>query len=397
MHLHIDKAWRKGLNVNVKKNKDRIEIYHHLRLVLQEVDPAHFQVLLQQLISFLKDKFADFYCYFNVNYVSITSKWAFCYRVRSGINTNMFVEAFHRKLKTVYLQKKQNRRIDKLVFTLLKIARDIAFEGLRKEEVGKRTHRICEVTKRCLAAKKMMTDGIKAVITDKENSWHVKSSMRQEVLYVVTVNKKVCDCLFKCRNCRACVHMYTCTCVDHAVHFTVCKHAHLVHTQLVDQDDQEFIKVLTEMSQYNEDDTAMGGGSGNAEGDSHNAEQSELEFRSGNESEADEVENESTLEYYERILQSNKTGNVLESKRLFEQKIAELQVLVESCSDSATIESVCSHLNSAICVVKAVQKQQGQSTTEAAFVSLKRPAPNSNSEVQLRFHSTKRKKQAKQT
>ena len=61
------------------------------------------------------------------------------------MNTNMFVEAFHRKLKTVYFQKKQNRLIDRLVFTLLEIPRDLIFEGLWKGEIGKRTHWKCEI------------------------------------------------------------------------------------------------------------------------------------------------------------------------------------------------------------------------------------------------------------
>ena len=57
------------------------------------------------------------------------------------MNTNMFVEAFHRKLKTVYFQKKQNRRVDRLVFTLLKIARDLILKDsgkmkLEKEHTG---------------------------------------------------------------------------------------------------------------------------------------------------------------------------------------------------------------------------------------------------------------------
>lgn len=80
------------------------------------------------------------------------------------------------------------------------------------------------------------------------------------------------------------------------------------------------------------------------------------------------------------------------------KKIAEIQLLVESCSNTGAIESVCTHFNSAICVVKAVQKTHHDvEPTVDAFVSRKRPAPNSNSEVQLRFHSTKQKKPTKRT
>ena len=46
------------------------------------------------------------------------------------------------KLKSVYLAKKQNCRLDKLLDILLKIARDIIFDRLRKHEIGERTHKV---------------------------------------------------------------------------------------------------------------------------------------------------------------------------------------------------------------------------------------------------------------
>ena len=39
---------------------------------------------------------------------------------RAFINTNMFVEAFHHNLKDVYLDKKHHRRLDHLLYILLK-------------------------------------------------------------------------------------------------------------------------------------------------------------------------------------------------------------------------------------------------------------------------------------
>ena len=116
---HVDKAWRKALTTHVEGKEAKIEVYHHLRVLLEE---AAFRVLLQQFLSVLLAKYPQFYAYFNDTYANYTSKWAFCFRIGSAVNTNMFVEAFHRKLKTVYLQGKQNRRNDKLVFTLLKMA-----------------------------------------------------------------------------------------------------------------------------------------------------------------------------------------------------------------------------------------------------------------------------------
>ena len=60
----------------------------------------------------------------------------------------MLLESFHKVLKTIYLDHKQNRRVDALLVTLIKVTRDKAFEHFRKLEMGKNSHRICEVNRR---------------------------------------------------------------------------------------------------------------------------------------------------------------------------------------------------------------------------------------------------------
>ena len=47
------------------------------------------------------------------------------------INTNMYVEAFHRVLKYVYMKGKVNKRLDNGV--LLKLARDKGFDRLMRK------------------------------------------------------------------------------------------------------------------------------------------------------------------------------------------------------------------------------------------------------------------------
>ena len=105
---HIDKSWRKGLTEHVEKKQNRVEIYHQLRLLLQETNEARFQVILQPLLSYLLESYPCFYTYFKDTYVPHTSQWSFCYRTGAMVNTNIFVEAFHCKPKSVYFQSKQN-------------------------------------------------------------------------------------------------------------------------------------------------------------------------------------------------------------------------------------------------------------------------------------------------
>ena len=138
-------------------------------------------------------------------------------------NTNMFLEAFHRVLKIVYLHHKQNRRIDFLLTTLLKIARDKAFERFRKLETGKSTHRICEINKRHKAAEKIESTQITTISSGSE--WKVESQSKSGTYYTVKKTQASCQCKLICNHCGVCTHLYSCTCLDAIIHSTICKHA----------------------------------------------------------------------------------------------------------------------------------------------------------------------------
>lgn len=75
--------------------------------------------------------------YFERTYLNRTREWASCYRIGTQANTNMYAESFHYVLKEIYLERKQSRRIDHLLYKLLKIARYKAFDQLIKAEKGK--------------------------------------------------------------------------------------------------------------------------------------------------------------------------------------------------------------------------------------------------------------------
>ena len=64
-------------------------------------------------------------------------------------------------------------------------------------------------------------------------TWTVSSAATPSMSYTVTMVNQHCQCQLKCINCGACVHMYTCTCIDSALHFTVCKHVHCVHMKTI--------------------------------------------------------------------------------------------------------------------------------------------------------------------
>ena len=122
---HVDRAWRTALLHHIDTKQSRIVVYHQLRILLMDNQEASFRQLLQQFISFLDANEERFSKYFKENYCNRLCEWASCFRRGSVVNTNMFVESFHRTLKVVYLEHKQNRRIDVLLHMLLKLSRDL--------------------------------------------------------------------------------------------------------------------------------------------------------------------------------------------------------------------------------------------------------------------------------
>ena len=70
----------------------------------------------------------------------------------------MHVENFHRLLKYVYMKGRINKRVDKCIHLLLKIARDKGFECLIKLEKGNVSHRISCIYQRHKSSVELSTD-----------------------------------------------------------------------------------------------------------------------------------------------------------------------------------------------------------------------------------------------
>lgn len=139
---HVDRSWRRALQRHVHEKSEQVAIYHSLRVLLNEKEIVEFRLLLQQFMSILSTSQPHFYEYFKSHYAQRAEQWTTCYRSTTLVNTNMHVEAFHRLLKVVYLQGKQNRRLDHLLSVLFRISRDKTFERISKLHKGKSTQSI---------------------------------------------------------------------------------------------------------------------------------------------------------------------------------------------------------------------------------------------------------------
>ena len=129
-------SWKKR---HLKDKEQMAEVYVALKSLQNDLSETSFRRSLQLFMAWIKTMSEPLAKYFEKKYVGRTREWAACFRVGTRANTNMFVERFHRTLKEVYLEKKQNRRVVHLIFKLRKIVRDKAFEQLIKGEKGQST------------------------------------------------------------------------------------------------------------------------------------------------------------------------------------------------------------------------------------------------------------------
>ena len=334
---HVDRAWRTALNQHVRTQQARNEIYHQLRILLMENKEATFRQLLQQFLSFVDASETAFSKYFEEHYCNRPSEWASYCRIGSVVNTNMFLESFHRTLKVVYLQHKHNRRVDFLLHILLKISRDKVFEQLIKLEKGKYTHRVSEINKhhKSISTLEPLSENIQAI---DDLSWNVSSARDGSITYVVKIVKETCTCNLRCSMCGACVHMYTCTCIDSTLHATVCKHAHAIKTMTSNPS-----IAFTPASQ---------------------------------------------VDYFATILDDGgENSNLEELRQQLLKKINEISVLVATCETPEALKTISGHLSAAITAIKALQRHTPLTQTSRKRII----PPNKNSEKQPRFFSTKKR------
>ena len=120
---HVDKAWKEELRKKIKNTEVEAGVYKLLRTVLEQTDEKLFDAHLSSLVTRLQSSVTDeFRNYFLKYWVNNKREWGYCFRVGDGINTNMFVEAFHKTFKYNYLKGKFNKRVDTVLVNLLKFS-----------------------------------------------------------------------------------------------------------------------------------------------------------------------------------------------------------------------------------------------------------------------------------
>ena len=197
---------------------------------MRAVFNEHITVMTEKISKL--DGVAEFLRYFEHDWLPKKLYWVYFHRAGLGINTNMFVEAFHRVFKYNYLSGKHKKQVVACLLQLVKFARDLAFKQAIRLLKRRDCYRLKEIRKRHGQSLEMSLEGITDI---DENAWNVKSENSDSTYHVSCVSKscKYENCQERCIECNVCVHQFTCSCADTLIRHTICKHIHLINRQLL--------------------------------------------------------------------------------------------------------------------------------------------------------------------
>ena len=229
---HVHQAWRRKL-ASVSNQIHKLEIYFFLNCLLNAKSTAEFEKFYEKFSTKYHTLEPNFMKYFDDVYMSngVHQKWALHCReqdLRTEITTNMYLESFHNKLKTIFMDRKQNKRIDKLIYILLEMEKDYYLNRLKNIKYG--GIETPSPTERHESSRTISDDFIHVV---NENTFTIQSSTNGDIFYTVAKVNDKCTlqtCFQKCNTppCKnLCAHIYTCSCPDENL---ICKHIHKVHS-----------------------------------------------------------------------------------------------------------------------------------------------------------------------
>nr|XP_021002468.1 uncharacterized protein LOC110282744 [Parasteatoda tepidariorum] len=226
---HMDRSWRKKLSELVPNKEEQANIYKIIRCLLSEPDLNTFIVLAENAVKLFQDNEVSkrFGVYFEKNYLRRAEVWAYSYRKWAGLNTNMHIERMHRTIKCIYLEGEKVKRLDKTIHCLMQFVRDKLFDRLIALEKGK----ISTLRNRHKTSKSLTSD----IYPQNENEWVIHSQTRiGEMYYVRKADECSKECPLLCKECGYCIQNFTCSCIDNAIQWNMCKHIHAVCSQVKD-------------------------------------------------------------------------------------------------------------------------------------------------------------------
>ncbi|KAG1046567.1 hypothetical protein G6F43_010950 [Rhizopus delemar] len=135
---------------------------------------------------------------------------AYVIEEHQNMSISNYIESWHNPLKSVYLKRTKNRRLDRLVYILVnEVENDMKFEEARvSSEVGRMGPETRNKRKRETVAADIPDDRTKELITkESETTYNVESFSQEDIMYTVQINETgnivSCSCSYFKFNSRA--------------------------------------------------------------------------------------------------------------------------------------------------------------------------------------------------
>ena len=226
---HVDRSFQESVQRLIRGDRElQIATYKTLRTLMELHDVITFESMLPMFISNLQrqpvtEPFAQ---YFIRQYAACAKTWAYCYRIGCGVNTNMCLERMHGILKYKYLRGKRTRLLDAAIKGVMDMVSDRQFDRLITLcNGGKMTKKLSDLRRRHTSS----LDPAEVTPTSDSECWLVRSENDGVMFYSIRRIVSSCQsCELRCIPCNACLHMFECSCADHAIRYNMCKHIHTV-------------------------------------------------------------------------------------------------------------------------------------------------------------------------
>ncbi|XP_070388715.1 uncharacterized protein [Dermacentor albipictus] len=197
---HVDNNWRKKTLECVEKQL-RPHVYHSVWLLLEFLAEKAFEDYFKQFLSSEEEKLRDFLEYFKDHYAVRLQEWAYRFRTRAAVNTNMHLESKHRTLKHTMLERKQNKHGDKLISALMDLTNHFLMKRASQMMKGAKGKELRTIQKNHRSGSEMAA----CAKINEDGIWTVPFQSIKGLSYKVSKVKDGACCPMRCKECAVCV------------------------------------------------------------------------------------------------------------------------------------------------------------------------------------------------
>lgn len=230
--FHVGRAWMSKIRELIKLGSSSLNAQAHKsvitvlkKLMWEKNKPAFINMLRSFIFDY--QMYPEFMEYFKKKYLDndAFTRWssAFQPQIFTNMETNNYVESWHNQLKTTYLNRKRNRRVDRLVYILVNDVLPDYIQNINRMylNIGRmspeeRRRRVREMSAENVNEAILATRIFEAsdLGDDRQKSGYRVTSFEDENIYYEIVVEQE--------------QMKSCDCDDFSFNRIVCKHMYLV-------------------------------------------------------------------------------------------------------------------------------------------------------------------------